>query len=109
MGREELYQRLYEAALAIPAGKVATYGQLAFLAGIPRGARLAGQAMAHAPEGRAIPCHRVVNSQGACAPGFPEQRQRLEAEGVTFLPSGLVDMRRHLWHPEPENPSIFEK
>lgn len=100
MDREKLYQRLYEAALSIPAGKVATYGQLAFLAGIPRGARLAGQAMAHAPQGRVIPCHRVVNSQGACAPGFPEQRVLLEGEGVTFLKSGLVDMRHHLWHPE---------
>lgn len=99
MNRLELYRRLYDAARSIPPGKVVTYGQLAFLAGLPRGGRLAGQAMAHAPEGENIPCHRVVNSQGQCAPGFTEQRTRLQGEGVAFLKNGRVDMKRHLWSP----------
>ena len=51
----------------IPAGSVATYGQLARLIGMPGHARRAGRALALAPEG--LPCHRVVNSQGRTAPG----------------------------------------
>jgi methylated-DNA-protein-cysteine methyltransferase-like protein len=100
MNRLDVYRRLYDIARCIPKGKVLTYGQLAFLAGFPRGARLAGQAMAHAPEGESIPCHRVLNSQGCCAPGFTQQRALLQEEGVTFLQSGRVDMKRHLWSPE---------
>lgn len=99
MAEKELYERIYQVALLIPAGKVATYGQLAFCAGIPRGGRLAGRAMAHAPEGRDIPCHRVVNSAGRCAPGFFTQQCQLEKEGVPFKASGLVDMKRCLWNP----------
>ncbi len=99
MAEKELYQRIYQVASMIPTGKVATYGQLAFYAGIPRGGRLAGRAMAHAPEGLGIPCHRVVNSAGRCAPGFFTQRSLLEAEGVPFTAGGLVDMKRCLWNP----------
>ena len=99
MNRLDIYRRLYDIARCIPKGSVLTYGHLAFLAGLPRGARLAGQAMAHAPDGEDIPCHRVVNSQGCCAPGFTEQRMMLEKEGVTFLKSGRVDMKRNLWSP----------
>ena len=99
MTRAELYERIYGLAACIPPGRVATYGQLAFLAGIPRGGRMAGQAMAHVKEGRNIPCHRVVNSQGRCAPGYFEQRALLKEEGVSFLKDGRVDMKRHLWNP----------
>ena len=91
-----LYDRIYQVVKSVPSGQVATYGQIAFLAGLPRGARLAGRAMAAAPTG--IPCHRVVNSRGICAPCFPDQRALLEAEGVAFTPTGRVDMKRFLWH-----------
>lgn len=93
----EFYRRVYTAVEAIPPGKVATYGQLAFLAGRPRGARMAGRAMHYAPPG--LPCHRVVNSTGRTAPGWQEQRSLLQAEGITFRPSGTVDMRHHRWQP----------
>ncbi len=99
MNRTELYERVYEVASFIPPGQVATYGQLAFLAGIPNGGRLAGQAMAHVQEARNVPCHRVVNSQGRCAPGFVEQQALLLAEGVSFLKDGRVNMKLHLWNP----------
>ena len=72
---------------------------LAFLAGVPRGGRLAGQAMAHVQEGRNVPCHRVVNSQGRCAPWYTEQPKLLAAEGVSFLRDGRVNIKRHLWNP----------
>jgi len=100
MLRVELYERIFGLAACIPLGKVATYGQLAFLAGIPRGGRMAGQAMAHVDESRCIPCHRVVNSKGCCAPGYREQRALLAAEGISFLQDGRVDMKRHLWNPD---------
>ena len=99
MTRAELYERIYHLAACIPPGKVATYGQLAFLAGVPRGGRLAGQAMANVKEGRNVPCHRVVNSKGRCAPGYDGQQELLQGEGVAFLPDGRVDMKRHLWNP----------
>lgn len=104
MDRKQVYEKMYEVTRLIPLGRVATYGQVAFLAGFPRGARLAGRAMSDDPGGTDVPFHRVVNSQGSCAPGFTEQRPMLESEGVVFTPSGKVDMKRHLWRPLETNP-----
>lgn len=86
-------QEVYRLASLVPPGKVTTYGQLAMLAGKPGWARRAGQAMSRAPAER--PCHRVVNSAGRLVPGWGEQRQLLRDEGVTFRPSGNVDMKKH--------------
>lgn len=87
----------------IPRGKVATYGQVARLAGMPRCARTVGYAMAGCTD-PTVPCHRVVDRFGgtkACfdtyAPGT--QRALLEAEGVTFRPDGTVDLEENLWTP----------
>ena len=85
----------------IPAGRVATYGQIAFLAGRPRASRIVGGAMARAPEG--LPCHRVIYGDGRLSPpdvfGGPGiQRMLLEAEGVLFLPDGRVDLCRCRWN-----------
>lgn len=88
---------VYRAVQAIPPGCVATYGQLAILAGRPAWARQAGRAMAGAPAH--LPCHRVVNSAGRLAPGWGAQRALLHQEGVTFRPNGHVNMRRHRWRP----------
>ncbi len=74
----------------IPAGRIATYGQLARLAGMPGYARRVGRAMAAAPEG--LPCHRVVNASGRTAPGWTRQRELLEAEGVRFRRNGCADL-----------------
>lgn len=86
-------ERVYRLVAAIPAGFVASYGQLALLAGQPGWARRAGRAMSRAPG--YLPCHRVVNSAGRTAPGWAEQRALLEAEGVAFLPSGRVNIKTH--------------
>lgn len=88
-------QAVYRVVRHIPPGKVATYGQVALLAGRVNGARLTGRAMGHAPPG--TPCHRVVGHGGRLAPGWPQQRTLLEEEGVTFLPSGRVNCRLHRW------------
>ncbi len=91
----EFEARIYALVARIPAGCVASYGQLAVYAGGPRWARRAGRAMARAPQG--LPCHRVVNSAGRTAPGFSAQRALLQAEGVCFRPNGCVDMKKHRW------------
>lgn len=81
---------VYDIVAQIPAGRVATYGQLARLVGMPGYARRVGRALAAAPEG--LPCHRVVNAAGRTAPGWTQQRELLEAEGVRFRPGGCVDL-----------------
>lgn len=93
----EFFQEVYEITRQIPRGKVLTYGQIAVLAGRPRHARWVGRALAQVPAGKKLPCHRVVNSAGQTAPGWTEQRELLEKEGVTFRANGRVDMKKHLW------------
>ncbi len=90
-------QIIYRLVAGIPPGRVASYGQLAVLAGGPRWARRAGRALKNAPPG--LPCHRVVNSAGRCVPGWNEQPALLRAEGVVFRPSGTVDMKRCRYRP----------
>lgn len=89
-----------EVVRAIPAGKVLTYGDVAALAGQPSHARQVGKILGCFGFGADIPCHRVVNVQGRTAPHWPEQLERLKAEGVTFTKSNLVDMKTHRWHPD---------
>lgn len=81
----------------IPAGRVASYGQIARLVGRERNSRLVGRVLRESERYGDYPCHRVVNHAGRLAPQFFEQRALLEAEGVTFLPNGCVDMKRHRW------------
>jgi methylated-DNA-protein-cysteine methyltransferase-like protein len=94
------FERVYAAVRAIPRGRVATYGQVARLIGVPRGARAVGWALrALDPRrGRAVPWHRVVGAGGRISPragGGPVlQRRRLQSEGVGFR-AGRVDLRRH--------------
>ncbi len=94
------FGRVYRVVRRIPAGKVATYGQVAALAGTPRAARAVGWALRALDEVKAarVPWHRVVNAAGAISPrpGLSPaiQRQRLRAEGVRFR-HGHVDLGRH--------------
>ncbi len=96
-GISEYDKLIYEIVASIPKGKVATYGQIAFLTGCPKRSRMVGHAMANAPARPKLPCHRVVNHAGRTAPGWHEQRALLEREGVTFKPNGYVNLERHLW------------
>lgn len=94
---------VYQVVARIPPGRVATYGQVALLAGRPRAARAVGAALRQAPPG--LPCHRVVNSQGSLAPpdsfSSPgEQARRLRAEGVRVSRQRRVDLRRYGWQGE---------
>ena len=94
------FEKIYEVVKNIPEGRVATYGQVAFLAGNPRWSRVVGYALHNNPEPNVIPCHRVVNREGRLAPSFAFggdeiQRQLLEAEGITFEPDGKVDLKKY--------------
>ena len=98
-----VFTAFYDIVRRIPPGCVATYGQVARLAGMPRCARTVGYAMAGCKD-PSVPCHRVVDRFGrtkSCfdvyAPGT--QRSFLEAEGVSFRPDGTVDLEQHLWRP----------
>ena len=94
------FERIYTVVKSIPKGKVATYGQVATLAGNPRWARVVGYALHVNPEPGIIPCHRVVNREGKVAPGFAfggegVQRQLLESEGIVFETDGRIDLEKY--------------
>ncbi|HOX24815.1 MAG TPA: MGMT family protein [Candidatus Krumholzibacteria bacterium] len=90
---------IYAVVLAIPRGRVATYGQVAELAGLPGRARLVGRAMRELPDDSAIPWQRVINARGAISArrGEREQRLLLEDEGVEFDARGRVSLARFGW------------
>lgn len=99
------YRRIYAAVRRIPRGRVATYGDVARLAGMPRQPRLVGYALHATPEGVRIPWHRVVNAQGkistgrGVAGGELPQRFRLEREGIVFGPNGGIPLETYRWKP----------
>jgi len=102
----QLHQPIYAVIRRIPRGKVATYGQIAALAGLPRRARLVGTALRETPEGLDLPWQRVINAGGRVSPrgglGVEEgyQRHLLEEEGVVFDSHGRVDLERFGWDPD---------
>ncbi|HEX9852312.1 MAG TPA: MGMT family protein [Woeseiaceae bacterium] len=97
-------ERIWRTIGDIPHGKVASYGQVAAIAGIPRGARQTAYALRQLPRGHTLPWHRVITSSGriAFAIGtrpYKEQVKRLKMEGVT-VQKGRVDMRVYRWQPD---------
>lgn len=93
------FEKIYEVVKQIPKGRVATYGQVAFLAGNPRWARVVGYALHNNPDPSVIPCHRVVNREGKVASSFAfggseKQRELLEKEGIIFEENGRIDLRK---------------
>jgi len=96
------YQRIYAVVRRIPRGRVATYGHVAELAGLPGRARQVGYALHALPAGTTVPWHRVINARGEVSrrrePGAElTQRMLLEREGVRFDARGRVQLRRHGW------------
>lgn len=94
-----LYDKIYEAVMTIPYGQVATYGQIAVIAGNKGYARIVGNALHKNPAPGIIPCHRVVNAKGMLAEhfafgGLSEQQKLLEAEGVE-VSDGFVDLEKY--------------
>ncbi|MBW2241536.1 MAG: MGMT family protein [Deltaproteobacteria bacterium] len=96
------YKKIYRVVRRIPRGRVATYGQIAELADLPRQARQVGYALHALPHGSTVPWQRVVNARGEVSarsvPGTePLQRAILEAEGVVFSAAGKIDLTRFRW------------
>ncbi|WP_369602086.1 MGMT family protein [Hahella sp. SMD15-11] len=99
-----LLERIWTVVASVPEGRVATYGQIAGLAGLPRGARLVGRALGSLERNSRVPWHRIINARGQISipgdsPAFVLQRQRLMDEGVDVSPSGKVSLKRFQWHP----------
>lgn len=95
-----VFERIYSVVQQIPRGRVATYGQVAALAGNPRWARVVGYALHNNPKPMIIPCHRVVNREGRVADAFAFgggqiQRQLLEKEGIIFENDGHIDLAKY--------------
>lgn len=94
---EKVYQIL-EAVSEIPYGKVATYGQIARLIGLEKGARYVGNVLRYSELYGEYPCHRVVTHSGRLVPGWIEQYDLLFSENVSFVDREHVDMRKHMWN-----------
>ena len=104
MQKSNHYNKIYTVVNKIPKGKVATYGQIAALAGIGRNARMVGYALSASPEHLNLPWHRVINSRGEISysdsrGGYDYLQQKLlETEGVEFDSRGKIDLSRFKWN-----------
>ena len=97
--RESIWQVVH----MIPNGKVATYRQVAALAGLPQAARFTGTSLKNLPTTSTIPWHRVINAQGKISlprnsPSYKKQLQRLKEEGV-IIRNGKVTLKDYQWMP----------
>lgn len=103
------YARIYAVVRRIPRGRVATYGQVAELAGLPGHARQVGYALHALRDTGDVPWHRVVNAQGRVSarsgPGWDDvQRQLLEREGIRFDAAGRIELATRRWRPRGRSP-----
>jgi len=106
---QRAFEKIWRVVARVPRGRVATYGQIARMAGLLNGARTVGWAMRALSEdrrigGRRVPWHRVINAQGAISlrggedgGGAPRQAAALRREGITVLRGGRIDLGRYLW------------
>ena len=101
---EKRNERIWATICDIPEGYVASYGQIAEITGIPRGARQVGYALRHLPNGSKVPWYRVIQASGKIAfkigsRAFNEQSTRLMKEDVPIL-NGRIDMNKYRWQPD---------
>ena len=101
---EQRIERIWATVSDIPEGAVASYGQIAEIAGIPRGARQVGYALRQLPTNSEVPWHRVITSSGRIAfekgsRAYNRQSKRLIMEDVVIL-EGRIDMQKYRWQPD---------
>ena len=102
---DELAQIILSTVALIPYGKVASYGQIATLAGLPRHARMVGRVLGQMDSSSELPWHRVINSQGRISLsrlddfGYNEQQARLIGEGIGIV-NGKISFKQFGWHIE---------
>ena len=95
----EMRTAVWQVVSLIPVGKVASYGQIAALAGMPQQARMVGRILSKLPKDTAIPWHRVVNATGRISnPNASHQIERLAEEGLTLI-NGRINLKCHRWRP----------
>jgi len=98
-----LKEKIWQVVGLIPEGHVATYGQIATLAGLTNSARAVGRTLSQLPTNTLLPWHRVINAQGRISfpensPGYLKQKNRLEQEGIRFI-NGRIKLSHYQWHP----------
>ena len=102
------YRQIWQTVQAIPVGKVASYGQIADLAGLPGRARLVGKSLGHVPkngwQGQSVPWYRVINAQGKISlpvgsEGFEKQKQLLQDEQVVVI-GARIKLKEFQWQPD---------
>ena len=111
------YDRMRIVCMAIPEGKVATYGQIAMLCGKPRHSRQVGYGLKHDLAGADVPAHRVVNGKGELSGAvhflIPDMQQTLlREEGIEVLWSGAiwrVDLKKYGWESTPADAADFQR
>lgn len=104
LNKDQRLRRIWSTIQDIPPGCVASYGQIAEIAGIPRGARQVAYALRHAPDDLELPWFRVVQAAGTLAfergsPSFKRQAGLLAEDGVALL-NGKIDMQKYRWQPD---------
>jgi len=99
----DFHRRTIDVIKKIPCGRVATYGQIAAMAGDPRAARQVVRTLHTSSDKEKLPWHRVINSQGRISlppgRGYELQRSLLEREGVKFGLGDRIDLKQYLWQP----------
>ncbi|MCM1496188.1 MAG: MGMT family protein [Bacteroides sp.] len=95
--QEDLIYEILSVVGEIPKGKVATYGQIARLIGREQNARLVGKVLSMAEKYGEYPCHRVVNHAGRLVPGWTEQKELLQEEGISLKDAVHVELKKYQW------------
>ncbi len=96
MHNEEFIFLILSIVNEIPHGKVASYGQIAKMAGYPKHARMVGRILSKSSIYGEYPCHRVVNSSGRLVPGWTRQKELLQEENIVVT-NNHVSMKKYSW------------
>lgn len=100
---ESFHEKVVRVIKKTPKGKVATYGQIAAMAGSPRAARQVVRALHSSSKKEKLPWHRVINSQGKIGlkeyQGYDLQKAMLEKEGIIFGINDIIDLTKFQWNP----------
>ena len=103
--KQSTFELIYDVVKQIPKGTVATYGQVAAMAGNAHWSQVVGYALHVNPDPQNIPCYRVVNRFGQLSKAFAfggenAQAELLVADGIEVSGDGQVDLKKYLWQPE---------